>query len=1108
MTTIPVGALVRDRELPELGPGRIVAELDGGASRIVFEHQDEVREVQLSRVEVNRLPLVPGMTVTARIGEFGHKTEETVEIVEAKLPDAPDELCEYVVELESGETDTVSEADMFPQEPESTRPLDQFDTLFWRGPFRFFARWGMHRMVSRLHEDSEGLPALIGARIEPRAHQLRAVRRAMWSERDRTVLADASAFDRLVEAGLIYQCRTSRDPDMRTLVIAPGARLREWQRQLEVRFGGRSFDRLGANEAESSSFHELAELLQSERLVVSAAVAGFSQDVQTLLAGEPWDLLIVDGAHRLQPDEEAYEFTRELSDLAESTLVLSPLPSTPDPDALADTFALADPERYNPDDVDALQTRLERHESVWEQLRETLDRADDDLEDDTLETIGESWADLLEDDPAVQRVSESLVEGNEGAIDTLADHVRRHYGFSDLAAHTSREVLDEGDVQWPERTLEWLDYEASDEERELASHLDSLFGQDVDDPAQWLLRLRLVRAIATTPDRFVDVLETRLSSIEGQTSQETSRSLFDRLLADPAPAEEETLWRRILEATPDLPDERDWIGRAMKLVQDWQRTSGAGCRRLETAAGWIESHLEADDDHRVLVFSRSRHMVEEAYAFFERAFTEGRSAMHHFGLPEPVRDDSVEDFRDPDAPCRILIADELGGEGRRLDEATALVHLDMPWSPERLERRIERLDRPGADEDDELPMAILQGPSPLESALLELYDETLGLLDRPGGRETRDFVELERQLLERAGRTGTKGIESTAKAYRERRADRDEEAVDAYWASFNPTQSQLEDVVDYADLLDFIDGIDDPLPVRHWARMIGIDDHRVRPGVYDFKWHWSSVRRALTGFDMPEGDDPNEWLDEETVCYLSGTFGRRKALGDESLEFFGPGHLLVDALVDDALAPTDGRATIFARRLGSENRGKVFGVFVFRCDLNREHWDDETMPEGLVRRAHRRFWPESTSVMIELDLDGDAKPSVVDDPDLIRDLEKSYEGPEADQKIEYEIFVRAIEDASVFQETLRDAKQLGIEELQSQRDFLVEDAAERLASDFATDIDYLEALDARSDVSDETERAERSIHQRRQLVESVRDYSIELDALALVVGGTPNVLIQ
>jgi hypothetical protein len=1107
MSTIPVGALVRDRELPELGPGRIVAELDGGASRIVFEHQDEIRDVQLSRVEVNRLPLVPGMKVTARIGDFGNKVEKTAEIVEAKIPDSPDELCEYLVDVD-GEHETVSEAELFPREPASTQPLDQFDALFWRGPFRFFARWGMHRTVSRLYEDSEGLPALIGARIEPHAHQLRAVRRSMWSERDRAVLADSSDLDRLVEAGLIYQCRTSRDPEMRTLVLAPGARLREWQRQLEVRFGGRSFERLGANEAESSSFHELAELLQSDRLVVSSAVAGFSHDAQTLLLGEDWDLVIVDGAHRMQPDEEAYEFTRELSELAESTLVLSPLPAEPDAEALASTFALADPERYDPEDPEPLRERLDHYRPIWSTLRETLLRTDETPDEDELEEIGDTWSDLLPDDPAVQRVSNALEDGDETAIDTLADHVRRHYGFSDLVAHTSRRALDAAGAEWPERQLDILDYEATDAERELASHLEGLFEEDVDDPAQWLLRIHLARTIATTPDRFVDVLEARLSSIEGRSSKDRAKSLFDRLLADPAPAEEETIWRRVLETAPDLPGERDWSGRAMKLIEDWQRASGPAARRLETAATWIESHLEADDDHRVLVFSRSRHTIEEAYSFFERYFTEGRSAMYHFGLPEPVCNDSVGDFRDDESPCRILLADELGAEGRRLAEATAMVHLDLPWSPERLERRIERLDRPGAEEDETLPMALLQGPSALESALADWYDETLELFDAPPEREARDAVDLEREWLERAGRDGAEGLEELARDFRERREARDDEAVDSYWASFDPTPSQLDDVVEYADLLDFIDGLDDPLPVRHWARMIGIDDHRVRPGVYDFKWHWSSVRRELTGFDMPEGDDPNEWRDEETVCYLSGTFGRRKALEDESLEFFGPGHLLVDALVDDAMAPTDGRATIFARRLGSEHRGKVFAVFVAQCEPNRQHWDDAQMPEGLVRRTHRRFWPESASIMVEIDPDGRQEPRVVEDPELIRDLEKSYEGPEADQKIEYEIFVRTIDDAAQFQETLRDAAELGLDELKSQRDLLVEDAANRLESDFAPDIDYFEGLLERTDDDEERQRAERAIECRRQLVESVRDYSLDLDALALVVGGTPNVLIQ
>jgi hypothetical protein len=290
--------------------------------------------------------------------------------------------------------------------------------------------------------------------------------------------------------------------------------------------------------------------------------------------------------------------------------------------------------------------------------------------------------------------------------------------------------------------------------------------------------------------------------------------------------------------------------------------------------------------------------------------------------------------------------------------------------------------------------------------------------------------------------------------------------------------------------------------------MIGIDDHRVRPGVYDFKWHWSSVRRDLAGFDMPEGDDPEEWADEETVRYLSGTFSREHALDDESLEFFGPGHQLVDALVDDAMGPTDGRATIFARRLDGQHRGKVFAVIVAQCGLDEECWGALEPSDGLVRRAHRRFWPESVTAMVELDVRGERAPKIVEDADLVRRLEESYEGPEADQKIEYEMFVRAIQDASAFREALREAVELGLDDLREERDWLVEDAASRLEEDFALEFDHWRGVRDEAEDDAAVAEAERQIELRERLVESVRDYSMEIDALALVVGGTPEALLS
>ena len=1105
MTTIPVGALVRDRELPELGPGRVVAELKGGASRIVFEHKDEIRDVDLKRVDVVRLPLIPGTKVHIRSGRFGDEETEEGVVLDAELPDTPAELCDYVVEMED-EKRTVSEAELFPQPPPSTAPVDQFDSLFWRGPFRFFARWGMHRTTSRLYEDSEGLPALIGARIEPQPHQLRAVRSALWSPQTRFILSDPSPRDRLIEAGLIAQCLTAENPDLRTLILTPGLRSREWQNQMYLRFGGREYVRVTESRVAGLEFHQLAEVFQNDRMVVSVDLVEHNRDAQTMLAGEGWDLLIVAGAHRLEAGSEAYGFARELSGLVDTSIVLSPMPRSADATDLTRLFALVRPDEYEPDDSDEVEAYIEEKSDLWDALLESLDAGADELDESDLEEIAQFWEDSTVDDPVIERYRASLGEGDGDVLEDLLEYVQSFHGFADLAVRTPRSALKSAGIEWPERSVEIVEYEADPEEQGVLDHLEDLPVPDEPDATQKAMRTAYVRRFWETPERFVELLQERGEALEkGAGSAESDTSLLDRLVLSPDQSEMDAIWHRIVERAAPLPDEKQWIGKALGVTQGWQNAVGRSTARFEAANEWIEEHLDEDDENKVLVYSESRRHAEAFHSHLLGTLGDGAVELYHGELPETLLNEAAVRFRQEE-DCRALVVDELGAEGRRLDPATAIVHLDQPWSPERLEARIARID--GARREKDVRSVVLQGPGDVERGLVELYADILGLYDEQAGPIAWDFPQLERALIDAVGGRGAEGLSELHEEWTQKvQADAAPEAR-AFQASIDPRPGQLEDVTEFSELLDFVDGLDDALPVRHWARMIGIDDHRVRPGVYDFKWHWSSVRRDLPGFDIPEGDDPAEWEDEDTVRYLSGTFSRQHALDDESLQFFGPGHLLIDALIKDAMGPTDGRATVFARRLGSQHRGKVVAVIVVQCDLNEESWGELEPPEGLIQRTHRRFWPESATAMVEIDLKGSREPKVVDDADLERRLEESYEGPEADQKIEYETLVRAIEDAARFREVLRDAIETGLDDLRDEREFLVEDAADRLEEDFKSELDYWKGVESRTDSDEKRAEAERQIELRERLVESVRDYAMEVDALALVVGGTPEALLR
>ena len=78
------------------------------------------------------------------------------------------------------------------------------------------------------------------------------------------------------------------------------------------------------------------------------------------------------------------------------------------------------------------------------------------------------------------------------------------------------------------------------------------------------------------------------------------------------------------------------------------------------------------------------------------------------GVPGPKRKHLVQRFKeDPD--CRLFLATDAGGVGLNLQNASAVVNLDLPWNPAVLEQRIGRVHRLGQHRPVRVVHLIAQG---------------------------------------------------------------------------------------------------------------------------------------------------------------------------------------------------------------------------------------------------------------------------------------------------------------------------------------------------------------------------------------------------------------
>jgi hypothetical protein len=1150
MTVIPAGALIRNREAPELGSGRILSELEGGSARVVFENSEEVREVRIAHTDIVRQPLIPGTRVQVQKGEKVSQAE----IVGVNWPKTPQDLCGYIVRSHGMEEELL-ESQISPLPPASNSPIDELGALHWRGPFRFFSRWDMHRTIAGWYEDSEGLPSAIGARIEPQLHHAHALRRVLWDGTRRYFLADEDPQARLYEAGMAYQRMCAADAELRVLVIAPGRRTHRWQTELELRFGNREFVRIDATHLALNPAERWASVSQNQRLIVSmTCFQQYPQACDELILGDVWDLIIIDEVHRLRPQDPVYSCLKESTGRVANVLLLGALPERADARAWEPILSIlhadsAEDEQAASMGREEIDARIAELSGVWKATLEgtrLLQAAEDGEELDSAGAAGiaDELEGLLADDAFVVEKAAEVREADVDALAELVGYLKRYYRLERRVVRSRREHLARYDVNWSERSVETLNYSPDPSEQALIEHLDSLAPASPADPMQMALRGLYFQAAAGTPERFFALLEERLDALDTTAGKEhQDLAVFDVLDVDMGPREERMFREKVIAGAASLDDEIVWIVEAMSMVGQWHAESVEGCARFQAAGDWVQARLaqgkagggdeaEEQDERKslaspkIVVACTEAQTARDATTYLESRFGAQAVEMIHSGMQFDEQNEVVERFQ-RERECRLLVCDETGAQGRDLTLADVVLHLTQPWSSTRVDRRISQVDAAHRSLESTVHSVVMVGPSRHERALHRLYDEELDIF--ASAPATHEYAMGEIDL--RIGRAACGGPEELEEVVQDLAAGfatggAPSDVDEAYRVAFDPSDVQLEEDAEFCDLLEFIDGIADSLPIRHWARMLGIQDHSSGPGAFDFKWHWSNVRRPLAGFVVgPE--DVDLLLPQEQVEMMTGTFSRKRALRSENLEFFGPGHRFIDALVEDAMRgnalpapgfggvvalptyqePQDGRSTIFARRLGPEHRGKVFVNVVAAARLDRSAWENLDMPQGLINRAYRHLWPESLSVPVEIDLKGRREPKVVTNRELIQKIEGSYQGPEADQKLEYEIFIQAIEDVARFRGILDRAVELAVASLKEDREGLVDGAAAELSDDVAAEMAFLRAQAARGGESSAGEAA-RELELYEKIIESVRRETLEIDALAIVIAGTPQVLMR
>jgi hypothetical protein len=127
----------------------------------------------------------------------------------------------------------------------------------------------------------------------------------------------------------------------------------------------------------------------------------------------------------------------------------------------------------------------------------------------------------------------------------------------------------------------------------------------------------------------------------------------------------------------------------MRMVCDTPAILDPTCRvspKLEELEGILGDLLD-DPDRKVIVFSEWERMLTMVR---ELAGDMGFDAAWHTGsLPQQRRRAEINRFKH-DPACRLFLSTDSGSVGLNLQVASAVINVDLPWNPAKLEQRIAR----------------------------------------------------------------------------------------------------------------------------------------------------------------------------------------------------------------------------------------------------------------------------------------------------------------------------------------------------------------------------------------------------------------------------------
>ncbi|KAA5602637.1 DEAD/DEAH box helicase [Blastochloris sulfoviridis] len=185
----------------------------------------------------------------------------------------------------------------------------------------------------------------------------------------------------------------------------------------------------------------------------------------------------------------------------------------------------------------------------------------------------------------------------------------------------------------------------------------------------------------------------------------------------------------IAQRRPLLPKEFDRLQMllaCMRMVCDTPAILDPSCRvspKLEELER-VFGDLFEEPDRKVIVFSEWERMLELVRELAAEMGIE--TAWHTGSVPQQRRRAEITRFKN-DPACRLFLSTDSGSVGLNLQVASAVINVDLPWNPARLEQRIARAWRKNQTRAVTVVNLVCEGS--IEHGILHLLGQKQALAD-------------------------------------------------------------------------------------------------------------------------------------------------------------------------------------------------------------------------------------------------------------------------------------------------------------------------------------------------------------------------------------------